>query len=255
MENTNPPDSTNDEIQRRDENREPEVPQRRVRSHKEDQPKPRWQRFLETSGGTALITVVLGGVLGQFITWSIQNGQKEREFQQAWMKARGDQALVTYKEYVDQEQDIVKVAFGLIGNCMSASQDLILLTSPEFAPDTFVGAEKQRTAVRDKYNTLSAQWGSEREKLGLLMNYYHPGRAEVAAAWQNTQRSLTEYMGCARQWYLTHLGSTETANACKKEGDDLSNQLVRLNASLETGRQYAWEGWESPEKLKAALKK
>ncbi len=44
-----------------------------------------WQRFLESSGGTALVTVLLGGLLGQLITSSVQVKQQEREFQQAWI--------------------------------------------------------------------------------------------------------------------------------------------------------------------------
>jgi hypothetical protein len=237
-----------------------EIARRRARLEAKDGSKPRWQRFLETSGGTALVTVLLGGLMGQLITWSIQNQLKEREFQQAWMKARGDQALVTYKEYLDQEQEIVKRSYELIGGCISASEDLILLTTPDFAPGDFSGSEKhkvetERSSIVEKYNSADSQWRSEREKLGLMMSYYHRGRPEVTRAWQEIQSSVTKYNDCAGRWYLQHPLPISTESACGEELTELRKRLDQLSSNLEAARQYAWEGWESPEKLRTALEK
>src|SRR6266480_3308905 len=66
---------------------------------------PWWKSLLQPSVLTALITVLIGGIMGNIIAATIQAGAKEREFQQTWMKARGDQALLAYKEYTDQEQE------------------------------------------------------------------------------------------------------------------------------------------------------
>ena len=217
--------------------------------------KPRWQRFLESTGGTALITVLVGGILGQMITCSIQNSSKEREFQQAWMKARGDQALVTYNEYLNQQREVVKQAYELIGNSISASDDMIALTGPEFAIGSYEGVENQRGGVRKRYNSIDQEWRAEREKVGLLINYYHHGRPEVVAAWQELQNAVTAYNDCARQWYLEHPEPAETKDACKNEQENFRRSLSQFNVSLEAARQYAWEGWESPEKLKSALEK
>ena len=232
-----------------------EVLKARASSHNSDTSKPAWQRVLESSGGTALITVVLGGLLGQLIAWSIQSGLKDREFQETWMKARGDQALVSYKEYVNQEQELMKTTYELIGSCISTSEDLIILTSPEFAPDSFVGAAEQRTALRQKYNKVDAQWRSEKEKIGLLMGYYHPNQPNVTLAWHETQESISKYMGCAERWYLNHVKPTDTSQACQAEKQDVRDNLEKFNGGLDQARNYLWEGWESPDKLKAALEK
>lgn len=256
MAEVEPPDLTAEELRLlRHETFVAEVLKSRSLPHGGEQSKPRWQRFLETSGGTALITVLLGGFVGQVITWSIQTSLKDREFQEAWMKARGDQALVNYKEFMTQETEVMKSTYELIGNCISASEDLIILTSPEFAPETFTGATKQRTSLREKYNTIDGRWRSEREKIGLLMGYYHPNQPKVAAAWYNVQNSVSTYMDCAQRWYLEHLKPIQTGEACKKEQENLRNGLKEFNTNLEQARQYAWEGWDSPEKLKATLER
>ena len=118
----------------------------------------------------ALITVLLGGILGQMITYSVQRSSKDREFQQAWLKARGDQALVTFNEYLSQQRETVKRVYELNGNSISASYDLIMLTGPEFALGSYEGIEQQRASVRKRYNTVDQEWRVEREKVGLLMS-------------------------------------------------------------------------------------
>ena len=229
-----------------------------------EQPKPWWQHILWSSGGTALITVLLGGIAGGLINWFVQSDLKDREFWQAYWRARGDQALVAYKEYLDQEREIVKRAYELIGSAISGSEDLITLTSSDFALDGFVGADRQmvkeqRVSFRDKYNTVDAQWRSEHEKLALLMSYYHHGRREVVAAWQEAQQSVTEYMDCARRWHADHVRASVDKNtikgACKAEKDNLAKKVEQLTTRLEASRQYAWTGWESPDKLRSAQKK
>jgi len=233
-----------------------EILKRRVSLEAGRPARPRWQRFLESSGGTAVITVLLGGLLGQWINWSVQKGLKDREFQQQWMKARGDQALASYNQYLNQENEIVQKIYNLIGSCISASADLIILTSPEFAPGSHTGIEAQRTAIRDKYIETDSRWRSEREKLGLLMSYYHHGQPEVAKAWDEAQEAVTDYMDGARKWYMEHyMSPVDVSRACEKEEKLLKDRLASLTKSLEASRRYAWEGWESPGKLREALEK
>src|SRR6185503_4847747 len=88
-----------------------EVLARREGAGKGGQTKPVWQRFLETTGGTALITVLIGGIMGSIITGMIQISAKNREAQQARLTARNSQAQVSYKEYLDKELEIVNRAF------------------------------------------------------------------------------------------------------------------------------------------------
>lgn len=226
-------------------------------------PKPRWLSFLESRSGTALITVVIGGLAGQLITCSIQNQMKDREFQQAWLQARGNQALVAYKEYLDREQQIVEQAYELIGNYISASEDLITLTKPEFDLERYSGDQRrvvaeQRTAIRQWFNTMDAKWRGEHEWLGLLMSFYHRGRQDVTTAWRELEDSVTEYADCTRRWYVEHSAPVTPAQAeeaCKAESQLLRQRLDELSASMEAARQYAWEGWESPEKMRSALEK
>jgi hypothetical protein len=217
--------------------------------------KPAWQRFLESSGGAAMITVVLGGIFGQVISLSIQKSVKERDFQQQWLKARGDQALEAYKEYLIEEKNLIQRVYKLIGQSISATEDLLILSTPEFSPGSYAGIEDQRKALREQYNKVDAAWRSECEELGLLIRYYHRDHPEVAGAWGDVRTSITGYMDCARQWDNQRSQISDSLKACGKELESLKTAVQKLSTNLESARQYAWEGWESPEKMRSALNK
>lgn len=237
--------------------------------------KPGWQRFLETSGGTALITVLLGGMLGQLITWSFQQNQKEREFQQKWMEARGAQALVSYKEYLDKEQELMRRAYDLIGNCITASDNVLELTeAPEATNPEGVA---QRKALVEGFNKASVEWDAETEKLELLISYYHKGQADLMRVWRELREGVSDYRSCAAEELAEYrkraaaprpgrAAAAEEAEAeppgdeaeppplpCAEERKQLSRRITAFNSTLEVHRRYPWEGWNSPEELRHAL--
>lgn len=231
------------------------------RMAKEEKPRGLRQILLESTGGAALITVLLGGVLGAMISGIIQYGQKEREFQQTWLKARGDQALVAYKEYLDKQQEVVRHVYELVGSSISAADDLINVTKPEFADTSkYQGDQKEKMKkyladVNDKYNASDQKWRNERETLALLMNYYHynSGNSDIIDKWKAVSDSVDAYMNCASQWKLDNPISYETNNACKPQKDALQGNSVELGRTLQVNRTYAWQGWESPDVFRSAL--
>jgi hypothetical protein len=217
-----------------------------------------WLRFLESSGGTALITVVLGGIVGSAITALVQSGLKEREFQQAWLKARGDQALAAYQQYAESELKTVEKSYDLIGRMLAAAENLISLTEPRFDLAAFAGEDQvrvreQRLALRREYNEADATWRRNREVLGLLMAYYHPGGPQVRAAWRSVQDAVDGYAACALAWYTAHREPSDSQGACRTEQQRVQQALDGLNGAIESARQYPWEGWESPERMQQRL--
>src|SRR5713101_7590797 len=52
-----------------------------------------WKAFQEPAVLAALVTVLIGGIAATLITGIIQWQAGIREFEQGWLKARGDQAL------------------------------------------------------------------------------------------------------------------------------------------------------------------
>ena len=208
----------------------------------EVKPRTYWQRFLETSGGAALISVVLGSVMSGLITAATPKDNKSQESQ---VKAREIQ-LAAYKEYLDQQRDIVFHASELIGRCVSASDSLITLTDPVFDPSRYTGLEPQRLEMRKKFNECAMQWNAEYNKLNFAISYYHNGQPAVVGAWADVQQATTGVMECAQQWYVSHsTAPVATDGVCKAQKDEVTKRLDTFNRQVSAARHYMWQEWRA----------
>lgn len=201
---------------------------------KESLPKPRWQIFLESAGGTALVTAIIGGIFGSYISSAIQLRDKEKEL-----------ARVSYKERIVKQQETVEQAYELIGSFLSASNDLIALTKPTFDIRRYSGEERekvrrQRDTIRLEYNKLLTRWQNKRLSVGLLMGYYYKGNSGVTNSWQNLQVSISGYGECAERWYSSQVSPSESeiAGACKIQKDTVRENLGKLTISLSMAQNY-----------------
>jgi hypothetical protein len=215
--------------------------------------KPPWRWFLESTGGTALLTVVIGGLFGQVISCNIQGQLKDREYKQAKMKAKSDQDLVTHTEYLHQELDTVKRAVELIGSSVAASEDVIAITGQEFAADPAYDKVKrerlrsQREAILNRFNEVTEQWRNEHEKLGLLVSYYFHDEA-ATQTWRDLQQSVTAYVNCAKTWYYDNSEvpvPVDYSLACVQESGSLRDKLTGLQLALAKARDSQRTGADS----------
>jgi hypothetical protein len=228
-------------------------------------PQPSTERTLratlrEPSVVATLITVLIGGIAATLITGIIQWRAGVREFDQAWLKSRGDQALVSYKEYLDQEQALMRRTYGSIGACISASDRLVGLTKStwrqRFVGPEFIAVRTQMRDIRQNFNQTNAKWHTEGEELGLLMDYYHPDQPKLRSSWNNVQQSVTKYLDCGEKWHSKYPPTKaapddeEVDRACKSEYYLLINNLNDLTSNLQSARRYAWAGWESPQQIR-----
>lgn len=228
---------------------------RRRKGNDGEKPKPTWQRFLESPGGAAIISAILVGIFSQMTTYTAQRATSEKELRDAYTKARTEMILVTQKDYLEQQKEIIKRAYELIGSSISASEDLITL-STGYSITTFDSASreaitKQRATTLEKYNTVYEQWRTEKGKLRLLLSYYNSHRPEVLAAWIGAEEAVTAYTYCTQRWYLELQMSQNNGgdgSICKKQKDEVWKNLDRLNSSLASSNLYSWE---SPDNLKA----
>ncbi|HEY0797001.1 MAG TPA: hypothetical protein VGD64_14605 [Acidisarcina sp.] len=201
--------------------------------------KPSWQRFLESVGGAAIITVALGTLGGAVITGLIQSANQRQQTRQ-----------LSIAEYVKGEHETVKSAFDIVGQCIAAAENLSTITVNEFNTERFPQGEQrnlvllQKKALRDEFNRMDQQWRATRETLTLNMRYYHGNDAEVGAKWDGTSATLSAYIDCQQGWYMQHLSSFVDSGvadkACSGERSSLDLALKGLSDALAKNRLYEW---------------
>ena len=204
----------------------------------------RLQRILDSPAMTALmtaiLTITLGGIVGQWITASYQARLREREF-----------ALTAYKDFLAQKLEVERRAQTLIRSSIFAGDDLIASTGANFNPTRNEAdetdrklLEEQRYAVQKNFNDNDRQWRIEAGVVGVMMKYYHEGNQDVPLAWEKMQKSIDNYMKCAERWYLVYIddpGKTrDVASACQAEKEACAQDIISLTQSVEKSRSYAW---------------
>ena len=211
-----------------------EVLEKRRARDGERRPNPAWQRFLESAGGAALVTVVFGSIAAGIINSLVQEKLKEREL-----------ALASYEAELKQQQDIATRIVDLVGTSVGAAEDLITLTTQDFDPSGFSGDERkkiinQRTQIRQTYNSTDTQWRVDREKLALLIGLHSYGQSGITEAWGDAQQAVTAYKDCAEDWYTGHdlkfVTSEEARSACGKQKSAFQMKLQRFVELM----QNAW---------------
>lgn len=198
---------------------------------------PVWQRFLESSGGAALVTVLFGTLAAGIINSLVQQKLKDREL-----------ALAAYQEELKQGQDIAARVVELVGTSMGAAENLVFLTTDEFDPERFSGEQRtktieQRTEIREKYNQTDSAWTVESEKLALLVGMHTHGQPQIVEAWRSAQKSVTDYKNCAEDWYGRHLPEPVTAEVARSA---CGTQKAAVRASLEQFSRLMEDAWHSP---------
>jgi hypothetical protein len=200
-----------------------------------ERPKPVWQRFLESPGGAAILTAVLVGTFTQFTTIMSQREATNREI-----------ILLTEKDYIEQQRELVTRAYELIGSSIASSQDVMSLATAEFDVNTVSGKDKdalskQISSILNRFNTAREQWNTEKGKLRLLLTYYNPNNPEVPAAWTATEDSVSEYSTCTSQFVERYEGRSrfnEAEKPCEKQKQVVWRTLEELNNVLTRSRRY-----------------
>lgn len=222
-----------------------EVLRRRAASKPSETPaKPRWQRFLESTGGAALITVLVGGIIGGIITGLFQSWQKDREVQQALLKTRTEQALLAYRDYLDKRQEVNKTAYEMLAASILASDNLIsAFTRSDYDPQNRTGQSRQdavtlRAEVKKAYEDATAKWQNQAELTGLLLAQYYDNNPDVAAKWEVLKTSLNEYIKCAETCYLGGTSGCGCRDTTKKS---LDANLGNFHAAVAKSRDFFWK--------------
>jgi K+-sensing histidine kinase KdpD len=183
-----------------------------------------WRHVLESPVMVALITVLVGGLLTQYIISRVQQTTKENE-----------QAEQDHKQLLQRQEDIIQRAYGLAGACISDAHRLISLTeqinevesvSKPFQP----AVAERRLAILNKHYAQLDEWQIESNKIGLLIGHYFG--PQVFQRWRQSQTSIDGLLECSASVYRNYMEDPRKRTA--PETSPCSNQLNEVKDKLQT---------------------
>jgi hypothetical protein len=178
-----------------------------------------WQIFLESSGGAALITVLLGVGLGSYFTNSYQSRQ-----------AAIVRAQAAREKLQELRFQVTADSLTLVSATVAATEDLLQLPTPAFLE----ASDKQRNAIRATFIDADANWRKQNENVvGFKLNYYFRAEPNVIQAWTSVRAAVTAYDDCASAWIESHPKYTDGLPVgCKSERDAVGKNLEALQNAL-----------------------
>lgn len=200
----------------------------------EEPPKSSWNSILQSVAPT-IITVVIGGILGGALADHIQETNRQNDERRAWQQAN-----------LADEQKTVDQAFTTIGKTVSASQDVIDITGEGFdehAPGLSAADRNQlasqKRAIWQTYNSATAAWRVEHDRIGLLLTIQHENPAEIKAAWVQVAGSVDGFSECTLKYNKQNSAPVAHADlqlACDKQRAALSESLGNLTQLIVKAR-------------------
>jgi hypothetical protein len=194
--------------------------------------RPPWQVILESSVCTALITVLLGGIMagavGQYLSYRYQKSLRERDI-----------ATTTYEGYLKRGDETITSALVLIGSVLSASEDLMAFAkahrdADRYPPTVAKRVEAWREELLKAFGDAMRAWRARRDQQGLLLQHYHNGSPELVLAWRDLQKSVTVYVGCTQSLFWrrgVHEFSSLYIDACIGERHVVERNIDRFTAA------------------------
>lgn len=155
--------------------------------------------FLQTAGGAALITVILGGIVGGILNGQIQQDLSRREHRQALQAARLDTQLLMDRNFLEAQTTATQQLLSSIGEYVSRIQSRAVTKGPEFKAGVNTTSEQkekldaQRDAALQAYNSALEAWVAKVHSSEFILRHYYDNDQDVISAWQKVLDKVDAY--------------------------------------------------------------
>lgn len=182
-------------------------------------PKPRTLQFLESAVVASIISVVLGGWIGNIIIDHYQQRSKEHE-----------QSIIDHKQLEAAKQAATIEALDVLGDVEYHSAALVSLTQPYMQPENVArtdrpALQKLRDDLATSARVFQSTWRKRQLLAGLKLRLYCP---QLATAWQSATDASNVLLGAADGAYENYINDPRGAVDL-----DLGRQQLAFESALQ----------------------
>ena len=174
-----------------------------------------WRFFLSSPGGTALISVLLGGVLAAWISAAYQYDQKERDVQHTLNQLRSS---------------LIDEVLSIIGKVQGSAESRIEIDGKKYAKRIDPAAEKinasQKLSIRHAFNQAWQDWDTK--KLSMLARIRFNLGANPATKWAKLITDVDSLLDCAS----AHVPTPSGDNLCELQLNAVKSSAENFISAL-----------------------
>jgi hypothetical protein len=207
----------------------------RARESSTKETKPTWLKVLESAGFVALVTVIIGGLVGSAVTYLFQMLSKEREQSAAATVSEKQRELADFRQHLERERTVIDTMSQELGVYIDASEDLATLSRSEWNTPK---RREQRKEIVKKFNRAETEWSSDRIRLSLLLQLEHDNDPNLLSYFKAISQKADAYARCADRWRTRYidLSADEARKACGDFRSSLDGAIFDFSGRLVTLR-------------------
>jgi len=202
-----------------------------LKKRNSDGPPSRLRIFLESAGGAAIITVIIGAIATHLITNSFQLRQAERDFANRVIESFSANKVALLNKAIEDRSLTLNDSLKAVGNVISKAESRIDIDGPAFAVRVDDAAETvnkaQKIEIRREFNSAWENWDTRKISLEVSIGLFVDD--ESSESWRVLAHNVDEFIQCA------NVHTPSEADVCNSKNNavrvDLQNFLSAVRAS------------------------
>jgi hypothetical protein len=189
--------------------------------------------FLTSGVMAAIVTVTGTAVVGNVVTNAYQ------------LRAKQNDAVLQYLRDKRSARDAaVNRALQIVGSYITAIEDLVQITSPDFRSEGRKPAEVKKlddwkATVQEAHDKADAEWRRERDTTRFTLAFQDTEGGQLQQHWSGLASSVDALEDCGRGWFMLHAYGDEpfSTSPCAKQRESVNAAMDKLVSALQNSER------------------
>lgn len=206
---------------------------------------------LATAGCAALVTVTVGGVIGNSIVVCAQRRSKAEELAQLKRNKAAELALQAENQCAkDRFLEVIEVYDLVFRTATTGEKYLGKLRSWRIGEGAEQHGRREVQAARENFRAAYEEWARSKETADIALGFYFPQNRRVEEAWDGADRAVESFLQCVGK--LAPVKGETPEDPCSDEYAEVQRRLSVFGQVVELSWSEACPVPGLPDSLREA---